>query len=304
MRSVPEPLRRGNRRVGDQRIVADHQVRHAVEDPVARLRRLRDLSPRARLEARPHRGRRAVPHAPALEDLERGRERGRVGRGRSRRDDIERVADDVGEYQRDHGRGPRGPREESALHAREVLTDRVQLRDRGSRRQEETRDLLLFLERDGWRGGGRERRATAGDEEEDEVVRAGARRQIEKAPRRGEAARVGNRVPGFGQPDSPERRRVAVLDDHEALGDAVAQDVLRRARHRPARLAAAEHNDARVAGVDGEVGPDERGHVAGGEGGLPDRARVLPRAHDASATTEADMPPSAQPEMGQLRPTP
>src|SRR2546426_10923442 len=104
-----------------------------------------------------------------------------------------------------------------------------------------------------------------------------------RSPRgRGEAPGVGHRVAGLGEPDPSERRRVAVLDDDEALGDAVAQEVLCRPGHGPARLAAAEHDDARVARIHVEMGPDERGHVAGGEGGLPDRTRTLPRAHDRS----------------------
>jgi len=37
-----------------------------------------------------------------------------------------------------------------------------------------------------------------------------------------------------------------------------------------------------VTRLDVEVGPDERAHIAGREGGLPDRARVLARAHDES----------------------
>src|SRR3989441_10166863 len=85
-------------------------------------------------------------------------------------------------------------------------------------------------------------------------------------------------------------RSVAVLDDDEAFGDAVAQDVLCRPGHGRARLAAAEHDDARVARIPMEMGPDERGHVAGGEGGLPDRTRALPRPHDRSLRRRA--PPS------------
>ena len=64
--------------------------------------------------------------------------------------------------------------------------------------------------------------------------------------------------------------------------DAVVQDVLRRPRHRAARLAATKDHDAPVTRRNVEVAPDERGHIAGGEGGLPDRARVLARAHDLS----------------------
>src|SRR5437879_1709981 len=95
-------------------------------------------------------------------------------------------------------------------------------------------------------------------------------------------ANVVHRVAGFGEPDPPERRRVAVLDDNEADTDAVAQDVLRGPRHRAARLAATKDHDAPVTRRNVEVAPDERGHIAGGEGSLPDRARVLARAHDES----------------------
>src|SRR5207247_2244244 len=98
----------------------------------------------------------------------------------------------------------------------------------------------------------------------------------------GHRAGVGHRMAGFGEPDPSERRCVAVLDDDEALADPVAQNVLCRPRHRAARLPAAQDHDARVTRLDVEVGPDERAHIAGREGGLPDRARVLARAHDES----------------------
>src|SRR2546426_792277 len=97
------------------------------------------------------------------------------------------------------------------------------------------------------------------------------------APMTSEGARVttvaGHGVAGLGGPAPPERRRVAVLDDNEADTDAVAQDVLRGPRHRAARLAATKDHDAPVTQRNVEVAPDERGHIAGGEGSLPDRAR-------------------------------
>src|SRR2546426_11853901 len=92
-----------------------------------------------------------------------------------------------------------------------------------------------------------------------------------RSPRgRGEAPGVGHRVTGLGEPDPSERRRVAVLDDDEALGDAVAQDVLCRPGHRPARLAAAEDHDARATRIQLEMGPDERRRGTGGDGRPPD----------------------------------
>src|SRR2546426_8464035 len=148
---------------------------------VTGLRRLLDLAADARVEALAYRGRRAVPHATALEDLARGRERRRVGRRRSRGDDVDGVADDVGEREGDHGRGPRRAREEPALEAREVLADCVQLADRGASRQEEASHVLLLLERDGRRRRGRERRAAAGDKNEHEVVLARPAGQLEQA---------------------------------------------------------------------------------------------------------------------------
>src|SRR3989442_4306149 len=51
-------LRGRHRRVGDQRVVPDDQVPHAVEDPVTGLRRLLDLAADARVEALAYRGRR------------------------------------------------------------------------------------------------------------------------------------------------------------------------------------------------------------------------------------------------------
>src|SRR5207253_7972232 len=88
VRPVAEALRGRHRRVGDQRVVPDDQVPHAVEDPVTGLRRLLDLAADARVEALAYRGRRAVPHATALEDLARGRERHRLGTDGARPDDV------------------------------------------------------------------------------------------------------------------------------------------------------------------------------------------------------------------------
>ncbi len=97
--------------------------------------------------------------------------------------------------------------------------------------------------------------------------------------RRGQAARVGHGMAGFREGHPPDGHAVAVLDDDEAAGDAIAESSLGGARHRPARLSAAQDEDARAAGLEAEPGADEGPHVARGERGLPDRVRVRARAH-------------------------
>ena len=87
----------------------------------------------------------------------------------------------------------------------------------------------------------------------------------------------------LGDRDTPGARAVTVLDDDEAVADAVADDLFGDGRHGPARLAAAQDVDARAAGkIEAKMAPDERRHIAGGERRVEDRARRVARGHERS----------------------
>jgi hypothetical protein len=153
----------------------------------------------------------------------------------------------------------------AALEAREVLADGVQLADGRAGRQEQARDLLLLRERDGRRRSRRQGRPPARDEEEHEVVFAGAARQLEQARGRGDPARVRHGVAGLGELDPWNRHRATILHDDEAARDPVPHRLLGGGRHGGARLAAAEDKDTPATGIEAQVTADQRGHVAGGE---------------------------------------
>ena len=91
---------------------------------------------------------------------------------------------------------------------------------------------------------------------------------------------------GLGDRHAPRGRGVTVLDDDEAASNAVPQDVFGRTRHRRARLAAPEHEDALGAGevtgfaLEGPV--DEAANVAGRQRRVPDGARRLARRQERS----------------------
>ena len=129
----PEPSRLLDRRVDDEPVVPDHHVRDAGQDRVAGLRRVRHLAARARLEMGPHRRRHPGAEPEAVQHRQGVVVGGGIGRGRPGGDHVERVADHVGQQERDDRGRVRRPRQLASLEAREVLPDRVQLVDRRAR---------------------------------------------------------------------------------------------------------------------------------------------------------------------------
>ena len=77
-----------------------------------------------------------------------GGEGGGVGGGGTGADDVEIVADDVGEQEGFDAGGGGEAGQLSALDARDVFADRVDLVDGGAAGQQEAGGGLLFLERD------------------------------------------------------------------------------------------------------------------------------------------------------------
>ncbi len=268
----------------DQEVVADHTIGHAAKHGVLGLRRLRDLAGRSPREPLHDRRGRARAELEPVEDPERLREGGRVGRGRARRDDVERVADHVGEQQRVDAGRRRRPRELAALQPGAMLPHRVELVDVGARRQQEARHGLLVAKGDRRHRRGRQRRAPARDQDQQQIVGAGGLGEGPDLLGRGLPARVGDRVPGLDQADADGIGEVAVLDHHEPVGDAVAERVLGGRGHRARGLPRPHHEHPAARGGPGvrQGAAHQRTNVGGPERGVEDRARRLAQAQCAS----------------------
>ncbi len=121
-----------------------------------------------------------------------------VGSGGTGADDVEIVADDVGEQQGFDARGSGEAGELSALDARDVFADGVDFVDGGAAGQQEAGGGLLFLEGDALGGQGKERGSAAGDEADHQIVASGgggnfgdARHCRRRRARRGRDGRTG-----------------------------------------------------------------------------------------------------------------
>ncbi len=285
VRRVAERARLRGRGLDDQQIVADHGVGHAAKDRVLGLRRLRDLPAGSALEPLDDRRGRPRAELEAVEDREGLREGGRVGRAGAGGDDVEGIADHVGEQQRVHAGGRRGPRELPALEERAVLPDRVELIDVGARREHEPRHRLLVGQGDGRHRRRGQRRAPARDQDQQEVVGPGGLGERPDPVGRGLAARVGHRVPGLDQADAGRLGEIAVLDHHEAVGDALAERGLGGGGHGARGLPRPHHEHAARgrpgARRPGRGAPGDRTSAAR-ERGVEDRARRLAAAQRAS----------------------
>ena len=291
--AIAEPLGLGRRRLHHERVVADDEVSHVLEDLIARLRCLGQVAGGPGLQALDDRGRCSIQDGAALEDGQGVGVGARVRRGGPGGDDVERVADDVREREREHCGWPRRPRQQAALEARDVLAHGIQLVDGGAGGKEQARETLLLFERDRRRRRWCQRRAAAGDEKDDQIVCRGRLRQRQQPSRGGDAARVRHRMAGLGDLDPRRRHPVAVLHDDEPVADAGTEQRLDGGRNRPAGLARAEPEhaahavevDAQFAGsqcalVDLEVPAQQRRDVTGGQRRAPDGRGRLARVRD------------------------
>ena len=106
-----------------------------------------------------------------LEHIERVLRRLAVGNCRARRDDVERISNHVRNNQRDQPPRATRSRQPSALDAAELFANRIEFLDVGTRAAQVFRDGLFVSERNGFDGGGEQRRATTGNQAEAQVVR-------------------------------------------------------------------------------------------------------------------------------------
>src|SRR5262245_12470985 len=112
------------------------------------LWRLGDLPARPSLQASANRDRNLVTELILLQNGECVLKRGRIGGGRSRGDDVERIADNVRNDQAPERLAAERLRESAALDARQVLADGVHLVDGRAAGVQQFRHPLLVVERE------------------------------------------------------------------------------------------------------------------------------------------------------------
>ena len=211
---------------------------------------------RARAQMLQHAPRRARFDSVLAQHGQRVGESGAVRRGRPRRDGIERIADHVGEDQRDDFGRLRRLRESPALQLRQVLAHGVDFADVRAARQERLRDRLLVRQRHAGDRQRHQRRAAAAQAQQHQVAFAGRFEDLDDLARAAQAGFVRDRMPGLMDVDPPQRRLLnaaARLDVDPAAGDPLAEDFLQRAGHLRRRLARADDEDVphlrQVAGI-------------------------------------------------------
>src|SRR5581483_6677267 len=159
-----------------------------------------------------------------------------------------------------------------------VLPDGVDLMNAGAACQQEARDFLLFGEGDGVGWKGHQRRSSAGDEAENQIVPAGRLGNFGDTPGSGFAARVRHGMAGFIELDALQTSDVRVLDVDETGGDGAAENALRGAGHGSAGLPRPHHIDIPVSRIVAplQVAGDGCRGISSGECRVEDLPGLLP----------------------------
>ena len=168
--------------------------------------------------------------------VERRGKRAVVGHRRSRGDDREIVADDIGHRQREHVPARR-ERELAALDRGQMLAHGVQLVDVGPLLHERASGPLLRVERNLRRRQRHQRRPSARQQHEQQIAFARRGRHFERASCAGHAAAVRKRMPGV-IPGSRRRKRDRGSRDRVAARSRAACGAARRPRRRRPRSSA------------------------------------------------------------------
>ena len=124
----------------------------------------------------------------------------RIGDRRAGRDYVQRVAEHVGDDQRDQPAGAAGPSQTAALDSAQLFPHRVQLLDVGSGRTQVPRNGQLVVQRDPFGRRGNSRRSAAGDQAQAQIVRHQRLDQIEDPPGTRRPAAVGSLTPAGRAP--------------------------------------------------------------------------------------------------------
>ena len=124
----------------------------------------------------------------------------------ARRDDVERVPDDVRKDQAHQPRGRGQPGQLSTFHPRDMLADRIGLVDRRAALQQQFRDRLFLLERHPFCRQRHERGSTTRKQAEHQIVLAEGRQEPDDLLRSGHARRVRHGMARFDHLHAPQRR--------------------------------------------------------------------------------------------------
>ncbi len=166
-----------------------------------------------------------------------------VGHGGSRGDDIERVADNIGEDEGHHGGRVREAGEPAALERLEVLAQAVDLADARATGEQFGSENLHIGQAETRGGQGEQGRATAGDQDDDQIARTETLQQDGEAVGSRDTARIGHGMAGLHQFDrvGGGAAQVAVLDHHQAGVKPGAEQVGDGVGHGGAGLAGTNH---------------------------------------------------------------
>lgn len=254
---------------------ADQMVVDAAEDGVAGLGGFRDVVVDALFEMMADAAGQLGGEAVFVEDFPGFGEGGGVRHGGAGADDVERVADDVGEDEGFEAGGINQVGELAALETAEMLADAVEFVNIGAAGKEQLGGGLLFLESDAvgrvrQQGGG-----AAGNQADDGVAGGGLTAEVSNFAGGRKAGGVGDGVGGFATEDFAQRLGMAVLGDDDAGLDLVATGVFHGAGHGGRGFASANDEEALAGkGQRAEFGQGGFVGVGGGDGGIKDGARV------------------------------
>src|SRR5262245_25919554 len=186
------------------------------ENRVAGLGSFLQLSPRAGLEPRADPLRQSSFNSVPRDDPQAVPESRRIGDGGSRADGREIVSDDIRNDEREDVGRCRSLREASALHAREMFSNRVELADVGSAPKEKLRRPDLVVESDSRSRSDQEGRGPAGEKKEDSIRSSKIRELRENPSGRAKTRFIRKGMPAFFEGQSLERHAVPVLHDDSA----------------------------------------------------------------------------------------
>ncbi len=175
------------------------------------------------------------------QDVQRVLAGARVGHRRARGDIDRIVTGDVGQQQVDHPRRPACRSQSPALDGRQVPAHAVHVADAGATGQQGTVERLLVGQGEAGQRQRQQRRPTARDQTQHEVVRSQALDGLQEPPRRRLAGCIGYRVRCLDDVDALAAHRVAV-SRHDQTRERSMPVVFDSPRHRGRGLTGADHH--------------------------------------------------------------
>ena len=100
-----------------------------------------------------------------------------------------------------------------------MFADRIQFSNLGAGAQQAGRHFLFFFQGDAFGRSGPQSRASAGDQNKNNVILVQFSQQLARVMHRANAGTVGNGMGGFNEPHALKRERVSIFGDDETAGD-------------------------------------------------------------------------------------